>query len=142
MVDDEFSVEIDGVEEKPIPPPTPPPPVPFVEDVVAFEADPDEEPPEPQGHALSREVADWMVRGGQEFFHGVLPPDIAAIWSHPPMRVGDEATARVLIAAWGMDEFRCSALHTTALAERARLARSGVVEARFKAERKRKKGQA
>jgi hypothetical protein len=86
----------------------------------APDADPDEEPPEPEGHVLVKEVADWIARGGQEYFHGSLPPDLAAIWGHPPHRVADEATARILVAAWGLDAFRTSALHRAALQEKAR----------------------
>ena len=116
----------------PIPPPTPPPPPPR-------DADPDEEPPEQEGHVLSKTVADWIARnGGQEFFHGPLPPDVAAIWGHPPHRAADEATARILISTWGLDEFRSSALHKTALAEKARTANTAGVTARFKAEREQK----
>lgn len=130
---DEFDVEIDTpAGAGPIPPPTPPPPIPPPRD-----ADPDEEPPEPEGHVLTQKVADW-INHGQEYFHGPLPHDIAAVWGHPPMRVGDEATCRMLIAAWGMDRFRGSALHQASLAEAARRANSQEVTARFKAEREKK----
>lgn len=101
------------------------------------DADPDEEPPEPEGHALGKEVADWL--GNKEYFHGALPPDIAAIWGHPPVRVEDEATARILIGVWGTEEFRGSALHQAALADRAHLLSGAEVQARFKAERERGK---
>jgi hypothetical protein len=129
---------------RPIPPPTPPPPP---KEEVSFsgnaanwavpDADPNEEPPEPEGHPLSKEVAAW-INHGQEFFHGPLPPDIAGIWAHPPMRVSDEATARILISVWGMDEFRGSALHQAALQDRAHQANLSEVTARFKAEREKK----
>jgi hypothetical protein len=114
---------------RPIPPPTPPPP--------PKDADPDEEPPEPEGHPLSKEVADW-INHGQEYFHGPLPPDIAGIWAHPPMRVSDEATCRILIGVWGIEQFRGSALHQAALQDRAHQANLSEVTARFKAERERK----
>lgn len=106
--------------------------------MVVTDADPDEEPPEPEGHRLTPKVADWIAKG-QEFFHGPLPADIAAIWSHPPHRVADEATARILVAVWGMEGFRGSALHQTALAEVARRVNSQEVTARFKSEREKKK---
>lgn len=107
------------------------------------EADPDEEPPEPEGHPMSEEVKAWILQSGywkeEDFWHGHLPHDIAAIWASPPARVVDEATARILIGTWGTDGFRGSALHLSSLAERARAANSSEVTARFKAEREREK---
>lgn len=101
------------------------------------EADPDEEPPEPEGHKLSKEVADWL--GDKEYFHGPLPHDIAAIWSAPPFLVSDEATCRILVGAWGLDEFRGSTLHKAALQDAARRASTHLARSRFKAEREKKK---
>jgi hypothetical protein len=97
------------------------------------DADPDEEPPEPEGHALTREMADFIE--GDDFFRGPLPHDIAAIWGHPPMRRGDEATARILIGAWGEETFRGSAVHQAALQSVAREAVTAPSRQQFKAER-------
>lgn len=88
----------------------------------------------PEGKPLSKEVAAW-INHGQEYFHGPLPHDLAAIWGHPPARVGDEGTARILIAAWGVEGFRGSALHRSALQDAARRVNSREVTARFKTER-------
>jgi hypothetical protein len=101
------------------------------------EADEDEEPPEPEGHALTGEMADFI--SGDDFFRGPLPHDIAAIWGHPPMRRGDEATARILIGAWGEETFRGSAVHQAALQAVARDAVTADTRAEFKAEREKTK---
>lgn len=49
-----------------------------------------------------------------------LPPDIAGIWgnNHPDSsgRLAEE-TAQIMIAAWGVDEFRQSKLHQRATME-------------------------
>jgi hypothetical protein len=101
------------------------------------EADPDEEPPEPEGHALTEAVE--AAAGPNPIFRGLLPPDVASIWGAPPMRAMDEATARVLIEAWGLEGFRGSSLHTSAVSERARGANVGEARTRFKTERESKK---
>jgi hypothetical protein len=153
--EDEFDVEIDGepsVEEKidalakePLISTGKPPSPESVAEAKRIaaelqahtEADPDEEPPEPEGHRLSQVVADYL--GAREYFHGPLPHDIAAIWGHPPIRHQDEATCRILIGAWGVDEFRGSQLHQAALQDRARSANTHEARTRFKAEREKEK---
>ena len=97
----------------------------------------EEEPPEPAGHALTEGVRERL--GGTSFFEGLLPHDLAAIWGHPPATVDNEATARILINAWGIEEFRISRLHQGALREAARSASSREVTTRFKAEREKEK---
>jgi hypothetical protein len=105
--------------------------------LAAPDADPDEEPPEPEGHALTEEMASF-IKGGS-FFRGPLPFDLAAVWAHPPMRRDDEATARILIDAWGVDGFRGSALHQAALQQVARDSAAAPSRQQFKAEREKAK---
>jgi hypothetical protein len=101
------------------------------------DADPDEEPPVPEGHALTQKMRDFIE--GDDFYVGPLPYDIAAVWGHPPMRVGDEATCRILLGAWGEDAFRASAVHQAALQAVARDAVTADTRAEFKAEREKTK---
>lgn len=99
--------------------------------------DDDEEPPEPDGHPLTQKVRDFI--DGDEFWTGPIPYDIAAVWAHPPMRVGDEATCRILLAAWGVETFRGSAVHQAALQAHAREAVTAPSRQQFKAQREKAK---
>jgi hypothetical protein len=101
------------------------------------DADPDEEPPEPEGHPLTQKMRDFIE--GEDFYMGPIPFDIAAVWAHPPHRVGDEATCRILLATWGEDAFRASGVHQAALQAAAREAASAPSRQAFKSEREKAK---
>jgi hypothetical protein len=65
---------------------------------------------------------------------GALPPDIEAIWGEGQLDgTGHLAatTAHVLIEAWGIEAFRASEIHSTALLEAGRKARQQPIKDAF-----------
>ena len=80
------------------------------------------------------------VPSGVEETEEPLPPDIEAVWGGGRLDgLGEPAarTARALIAAWGLEVFRGSALHRRAVEDASREARLAPVRRAF-VERRRK----